>query len=60
MEGMNASNCHPGLHVIAERGEKRIKEQPKPLGAAGTESGTDEEKDGDNTSQDLKAVIYDR
>lgn len=43
MEGMNGSNCHPGLHIIAERG-KEDQEQPKPLGAAGTESETDEGK----------------
>lgn len=43
MEGMNGSNCHPGLDIIAERGEED-QEQPKPFGAAGTESDTDEGK----------------
>lgn len=23
MEGMNASNCHPGLHIIAKRSGRR-------------------------------------
>lgn len=36
---MNGSNCHPGLRIIAEmEGGKRIRQQPKPLGAAGTEA----------------------
>lgn len=44
MEGMNASNCHPGLHIIAERGGKRIRSSQSHLVPLGLSLETDEGK----------------
>lgn len=44
MKGMNASNCHPGLSIIVDRGARKDYEQAKPLGATVTQPDTDEGK----------------
>lgn len=49
MEGMNASNCHPGLHIIAQRsgwggGGERIRSSQSHLVPLGLSLETDEGK----------------